>query len=539
VGVLNNHGRIRWSDTGNLAMGSQSVTATLDNAPGAVFEAENDATIAWTVYSPPVVTNAGTFRKIAGTNATTLSGVPFVNTGMVEARTGTLAFLGGYSQTGGALRLGLWSLSQFGRIQINGNAALTGTLGADLYDGFRPRAGDAFGVISFASHSGAFTGFDLPAVAAWDTNATLYGATQVRLTVLNSRPTLQAPADATITEENPWSATWLGADPDTPADTLTYSLVSGPTNATLEPATGLCTWTPSEAQGPGTYLLVVSVTDSGLPSLSTTQQLTLVVLESNQPPTLVQPTNLTADEMAAWTAFVSATDPDLPANLLTYSLVSAPEGVQLNPSTGLLLWTPTEDQGPGTVVMTVAVTDVHLLSVTNQFTVTVREVNRPPRLAATPDLTLVQGLSLNTRLSATDPDLPANALAFDLLASPPDAHIDPSTGDLTWTPAAGPVPSTHSFTVQVTDAGTPPAAVQRSFRVTVLPPPRLLITQNATEVWLSWPAAYASGQLQSATELIPPIDWQAVTNVPGRVGDWLVVARPIDATRRYYRIEHR
>ena len=39
------------------------------------------------------------------------------------------------------------------------------------------------------------------------------------------------------------------------------------------------------------------------------------------------------------------------------ALVSAPVGVNLNPNTGVLSWTPTEAQGPSTNVITVKVSD--------------------------------------------------------------------------------------------------------------------------------------------------------------------------------------
>jgi len=56
----------------------------------------------------------------------------------------------------------------------------------------------------------------------------------------------------------------------------------------------------------------------------------------------------------------SATDADLPANTLTYSLIGAPTGASINSSTGVFTWTPTETQGPGTFNFTVSVSDGNL-----------------------------------------------------------------------------------------------------------------------------------------------------------------------------------
>ena len=48
----------------------------------------------------------------------------------------------------------------------------------------------------------------------------------------------------------------------------------------------MCTWTPTEAQGPGTYLFNLRVTDDGLPARSATRQVKVTVIETNRPPVL-------------------------------------------------------------------------------------------------------------------------------------------------------------------------------------------------------------------------------------------------------------
>src|SRR2546425_11472072 len=77
----------------------------------------------------------------------------------------------------------------------------------------------------------------------------------------------------------------------------------------------------------------------------------------------------------------TATDVDLPANLLTYQLVSPPAGASID-ANGVITWTPGEAQGPSTNTFTTIVTDNGSppLSATNTFTVTVNEVNSAPVL---------------------------------------------------------------------------------------------------------------------------------------------------------------
>src|SRR6266516_611418 len=90
--------------------------------------------------------------------------------------------------------------------------------------------------------------------------------------------------------------------------------------------------------------------------------------------------NQTINELSTLVLTNTASDPDLPANTLTFSLVSGPSGVVLDSKTGVLSWTPTEAQGPSTNVITVRVTDDGALSDSKSFTVVVNEVNSAPVL---------------------------------------------------------------------------------------------------------------------------------------------------------------
>src|SRR5439155_1051973 len=95
-------------------------------------------------------------------------------------------------------------------------------------------------------------------------------------------------------------------------------------------------------------MITVKVTDNGTPALSATNTFTVVVNEVNSPPALTVPGNQTINELSVLVVTNTASDTDLPANTLTFALVSGPSGVSVNPTTGVLTWTPTESQGPST-----------------------------------------------------------------------------------------------------------------------------------------------------------------------------------------------
>src|SRR5213079_631211 len=172
----------------------------------------------------------------------------------------------------------------------------------------------------------------------------------------NSAPVLTVPTDRTVPELSTLTVTNSASDADLPANTLTFSLVSAPSGVNLDPSSGVLTWTPTEAQGPSTNLITVKVTDNGAPQSSDTKSFTIVVTEANSAPVLTVPTDRTVPELSTLTVTNTASDADLPANVLTFSLVSAPPGVNLDPSSGVLTWTPTEAQGPSTNLITVKVT---------------------------------------------------------------------------------------------------------------------------------------------------------------------------------------
>src|SRR5437762_2292060 len=86
-------------------------------------------------------------------------------------------------------------------------------------------------------------------------------------------------------------------------------------------------WTPSEAQGPSTNVVTVRVFDDGTPSLSATNSFTVVVNEVNTAPALTMPANQTINELTTLNVSATATDTDLPANTLTFALVSGPAGL--------------------------------------------------------------------------------------------------------------------------------------------------------------------------------------------------------------------
>ena len=175
---------------------------------------------------------------------------------------------------------------------------------------------------------------------------------------------------------------------------------------------------------------------------------------------------LVIDEEKFFQTQLQVTDSDLPAQQLTVRLLSAPTGLAVS-SQGIISWTPSEAQGPGTYPVTVEVSD-GVLSSTNQFNVSVLEVNRPPYVIPVAPGSIAEGQAWTLSLGASDPDFPANALAFRLVSGPSGSLLDSKTGVLNWTPSEADGGQGIEWVVEVTDDGQPRLASLSTLRLTVL-----------------------------------------------------------------------
>src|SRR5439155_12670627 len=118
-----------------------------------------------------------------------------------------------------------------------------------------------------------------------------------------------------------------------------------PVGTTINGSSGAFVWTPTEAQGPGAYPITVRVTDNGSPPLSDFETIQVTVNEFNSPPVLTPIGNKSGTIGTPVTFTATATDADIPANTLTFSLdAGAPPGATITSSTGAFRWTPSLGQ---------------------------------------------------------------------------------------------------------------------------------------------------------------------------------------------------
>lgn len=168
------------------------------------------------------------------------------------------------------------------------------------------------------------------------------------------------------------------------ARTVFYTLASGgPTNATVQSSTGVFNWIPNEAQGPSNYNITLSAMVLGSPGLAALRSFAVNVFESNLPPVIARVSDKKVHLGNSIFVTNSASDPDLPANSLTFDFVTGPSGSSLGAVNGIFSWTPIAIDLGTTNIVSVKVVDngSPLLSGTNQFKVTV--IPRPTLTSAT------------------------------------------------------------------------------------------------------------------------------------------------------------
>ena len=358
---------------------------------------------------------------------------------------------------------------------------------------------------------------------------------------VNQAPTLSMIADATLDEGTILTFTAQGSDADVPAQTLTYSLTGAPPGANINPTTGLFSWTPTEAQGPGSFDITVVVTDNGSPNLSASRTFKATVQEVNQTPTLGVISNQSVDEGAAVTFTAQGSDADVPAQVLTYALSGAPQGATINPTTGLFSWTPTEAQGPGTFNITVVVSDNGSpnLSASRTVEIVVREVNSAPMLALIPNQTVAAGGSVTFTASATDADLPSNQLSYFLIAGPAGASIDAGTGAFSWTTSLAQA-GTHTVTVEVRDNGSPALTSRQSFDVMVEAPGSVQIESihhaNGT-ITITWKATIGKTyRVLYSSELGAGATWSSLSGDVQATGETASKQDQATQAPRFYKV---
>jgi hypothetical protein len=256
--------------------------------------------------------------------------------------------------------------------------------------------GEYWGNIAYAT---VYTSDPFTATLTVFDNRNGTGTATVVLNTGNFPPVLDPIGAKTVDELTPLVFTATATDPDV-GQSLTFSLgPDAPSGASIDPLTGVFSWTPTEAQGPGTYPVKVIVTDnSGFP-LSDFEIIQVTVNEVNLDPIVDAGPDQAANEGQPVHFTGSFVDPGL------LGIPQAGESILWDfgdgiTTTGVL--TPTHSYGNnGIFTVTLTVTDTY--GGAGHDSLQVSTTNISPVLEALPDRTAGPGQLITINGVFTDP----------------------------------------------------------------------------------------------------------------------------------------
>ncbi len=294
VGIIANHNYVP-----NNAIGDQSVPAAVNSHGKALWETEvaklsgNDSSISDGLYWAGRVHQ---FLTVAQANAWHYWWLCAHGSGNQ-----------GLCDTNDVPAKRMYTLGNFSRFVRPGYHRIeTTNTGSSRVSAYRDLTNGTFAVVAINAATHAVTqtfhlnGFTAASVRPWLTSATLslaagsqIGVTNAaftwvlpamsvvtftgQATASNSPPTLMPVGDQTIDAGMTCVVTNRATDPDLPGQTLTYTLLSGPTHSTLDTSSGVFSWRPPVTEANTTNAVRVQVSDDGSPVLSATTAFSVIV----------------------------------------------------------------------------------------------------------------------------------------------------------------------------------------------------------------------------------------------------------------------
>lgn len=169
---------------------------------------------------------------------------------------------------------------------------------------------------------------------------------------VNRSPVFTSLPIETATVGSPYVYTVAATDPD--GNPLTYSLVASPATMKIDAATGEILWTPSTTETTA-QSVVVRVTDGqGGEAKQQFSIRTQSTIATNAAPVITSSAITQASINQPYRYDVDAIDAN--NDLLQYSLVTAPQGMTIDATSGQITWNPI-DQATGEFAVVVRVTD--------------------------------------------------------------------------------------------------------------------------------------------------------------------------------------
>jgi len=289
------------------------------------------------------------------------------------------------------------------------------------------------------------------------------------INIVNNPPVLSVIGSKSTDELRTLSFTAIATDTD--SSDLSFGLAGEHTGAIIDQTTGDFSFTPSEAQGPGTYTFAISVSDG---NSTDSEEITITVNEVNVLPT-ANDISVSTDEDISKAISLTATDTDLPKNTLTYSIISSPSHGAVSLSGDLATYTPA-DNYHGTDSFTFKVRDSLLFDplLTNPFgigtvSVTINSINDAPVAS---DVSVSTGQEVPVTIELSGSDVEDNSLTYSIVSNGVHGTLgNISNNRIIYSPNGG-FSGTDSFTFKINDGSLESHTATANIKVD--PPPQIL-----------------------------------------------------------------
>ena len=317
----------------------------------------------------------------------------------------------------------------------------------------------------------------------------------VTVTPVNDNdPLITSANTADVTENSTSVLTVTAKDADLPAQTLTYSITGGADQAkfSINGTTGDLTFSaapdyenPTDSDTNNVYVVQVTASDGAGRTTNQTINVTVTPVNDNDPViTSANTANVAENTTAVLT--VTATDADLPAQTLTYSITGGADQAKfsINGTTGDLTFSaapdyenPTDADTNNVYVVQVTANDGAGRTTNQTINVTVTPVNdNDPVITSANAANVAENTTAVLTVTATDADLPAQTVTYSITGGADQAKfsINATTGDLTFSAAPDyenptDADTNNVYVVQVTASDGAGRTASQTINVTVTP----------------------------------------------------------------------
>ncbi len=381
---------------GGLALQTISVTVTPVNDNSPVFTSPNTANVPENTTAVLTVT-------------TTDADLP--------AQTVTLEITGGFDHD---------------KFALNGAGELSFISPPDFETPTDENSDNVYRVAIIASDEGGFLGLQIISVTVTAVNET--------------SPVFTSSDTANVSENTTAVLTVTATDADLPALPVTFSLFGGADQSKFSITSGgMLSFisapnfeVPTDANGNNVYVVTVQANDGNGGTALQTINVTVTAINDNNPVfTSLTTANVVENTTAVLT--VTATDADLPAQLVTFSIVGGADQSKFGITSGGILAfnsapnfeMPTDSNSNNVYIVTVQASDGAGGTALQTLSVTVTPVNDNNPVFTSPSAANVpENTTAVLTVTATDADLPAQPVTFSLLGGADQSKFSITSGGI-------------------------------------------------------------------------------------------------------------